>query len=292
MNGLDAHTIRFRRGAFLVALLSGSTLFAPVTAVETSPPESCKLHPRKVVNPGCDATLTGDVRDPGLTSPDLRPNVRDVAVRPMYIFDESTLTYTQSPPHLWFDTHAENHGAVPFDLMVEDLDVQATSSTSQCISWTATYVCRERAIVGGFVWHDEHKHFHYQDFAKYELRRLAADGRPDYSSAGLVGASEKVSFCLVDSEPLALPPSPTAYPPVCTATRQGVSPGWTDIYSNDLPGQQLSLDGLTDGRYALVITIDPPGRLYDSDRSNNRIEATVEIGGNLTTATVVERAWR
>ena len=147
---------------------------------------------------------------------------------------------------------------------------------SQCVSWTTT-LCRETRSVGGFVWHQEHLHYHYEDFASYELRRLNTAGEADMSAAGLITASPKVSFCLVDSTQVRSDAVPVPRYNSCQPLEEGISPGWSDVYHSDLEGQSLSLDGLTDGSYALLIAMDTSNRLYETDDTNNRVIATVAI---------------
>ena len=51
---------------------------------------------------------------------------------------------------------------------------------------------------------------------------------------------------------------------------QGISPGWRDVYTSDLDGQQIPLAGVPRGRdYALVITADPSNRLWETDETDN-----------------------
>jgi lysyl oxidase len=244
---------------------------------------------------GVRANATDPLKDavgnPEITLPNLVPNVEDVIIQYFYT-DEATQETTWGRPYLYFDTRAQNLGTVPVQLQLTDvpnLQDMASVPVSQCVSWVAR-VCRKQEPVGGFVWHQAHGHWHYQEFAKYELRRVGADGRPDYSSTGLVGVSEKVSFCFVDSDYLGNDDvKPLGYYRACTPTVQGISPGWTDIYDRGLPGQQFSLHGLSDGRYAVIIDMDYANRLRETNDDDNYVEVTVDISGDLTNASIVSR---
>lgn len=280
-------------GALLLGLAPGVD---PAWAENPAVPDSCKTHPTKVVNPGCAPAVSeqvdGAVADAlahETTYPNLVPNVTEVRIYRPLRWNPETQTVFEGPPMLTFDTHSQNFGTVPVDLLADDPENITASTVSQCVSWAPDYVCRERHRVGGFSWHAEHTHFHYQDFASYGLRRLGPDGRPDYSSAGLVGASEKVSFCLMDSTPVADDAVPVPTYAACNPIRQGISPGWADIYTSDLPGQEISIDGLADGSYALVVTMDPADHLFESDDTDNRIEVTVAISGGLRNAEITDR---
>lgn len=268
---------------------------AAVAAVLSSPahadgplPGSCKTHPNKVVNPGCVPALTGGVTDPAITLPNLVPNVVEVAVERPFEWDPETGTFYPGAPILYFDTRAQNLGTVPVQLTMNDVPDTETAPVSQCVAWTER-VCRAQEEVGGFVWHAEHQHWHFEEFAAYQLRRLGADGRPDYSSAGLIALSDKVSFCMIDSAQVDPNASPAPTYNTCLPTVQGISPGWEDIYTYDLPGQSFSLDGLADGRYALVISMNYASRLHESEYGDNVLEATIEVRNGMSEVEVVDR---
>lgn len=260
---------------------------APSQAEEDGPvPGSCALHPTHVVNPGCTPALTEDVREPGITLPNLSPDVRTVQVLHPFVFDEETQTFSQGGPELAFDGWVQNFGDVPLEIVADDPNNPTTAL--QCVSWTG-HVCRQKQVVGEYEWHEEHNHFHFTDFADYQLRRLTPEGRPDYSDAGLLAISEKVSFCLVDASPIdVLDPAPPFYFS-CGPTLQGVSPKWADVYGIGTPGQSLSIEGLADGRYALIVTMDYANRLYETDDTDNVVEVTVELSGGLTQAVIVDK---
>jgi hypothetical protein len=128
-------------------------------------------------------------------------------------------------------------------------------------------------------YHPSHDHWHFDNFARYTL----------YSerTGHTVGASRKVSFCVIDTgrpHP-ELPGSPKDgyYPqddenpefPTCSKTStDGLSVGWEDTYGASLPGQAIAITGRRKGRYCLVIEADPPtanpdGILAESNPNNN-----------------------
>lgn len=229
--------------------------------------------------------------DPGRALPNLVPNVEDLLIQ-TFRFTDDGFTF-ENGLFLWFDTRAQNLGDVPLQITVDEVETPETSTVSQCVSWRSAdaHVCRETEEAGGFEWHAAHNHFHYTDFARYELRTLAADGRPDYSDAGLLRVSEKVSFCLIDSERVQDDGSATQFYMTCLPTVQGVSPGWTDIYTADLEGQNFSIEGLSDGRYALIIDMNYAGTIQETDDTDDFLEATIELSDNLSEAAVVSRNW-
>ena len=180
------------------------------------------------------------------------------------------------PPVLRFPTYAMNVGAHALELVGSPTTTSPfVWSADQCVSWVEK-VCRAREAVGEFVWHPQHNHFHFADFATYELRRLTSSGTPDFSSAGLLASSPKVSFCLQDTEMNRADAPPPTYVG-CAGALQGISAGWTDLYDTGLPGQHLPIAGLSDGEYAIVITLNPDGMLRETSLDDNRAYSVVRL---------------
>ena len=122
--------------------------------------------------------------------------------------------------------------------------------------------------VGEFLWHPTHTHWHLEGFAVYQLWSINQAGEMEV----LAASSDKVSFCLIDTDIAA--PDNDLRPPSrqytgCGRGRQGLSVGWGDTYRSYLDGQSLPLDSVGDGLYALVSIANPEGRLRESDTGNN-----------------------
>lgn len=261
-------------------------------------PRPCATHPVHVVNPGCVPALVEKADELGdelvphdIAYPDLQPNVTQAFILRPSVYNPETGEFSEGPPEIWFDTLSMNVGTAAVDLQADDPTAQGGSTVSQCVSWTAEFVCRDRRPVGGFSWHAAHRHYHYDDFAAYSFRRLAADRSVDYSPAGLIATSGKVSFCLVDGlrvrDHARLAPRYVS----CTQVNQGISPGWADLYTADLEGQQMELGDIADGRYALVVDIDPADHLYETDNVHNRVEILVDISNDAHRVEIVDRRW-
>ena len=136
---------------------------------------------------------------------------------------------------------------------------------------------------GTFEFHTSHGHWHFQGFALYELRGVAADG-----SIGdqVVASSEKISFCMMDTTRVSSAIQHSSNKTYSTCTRdeaQGISVGWADTYSWRLAGQSLDITNVPNGVYWLVSTADPDSRLLETDDSNNRGAVQVSIKGNKVT---------
>ncbi len=174
---------------------------------------------------------------------------------------------------LRFSTSVANRSEFGFDLIGVPGGTD-TAAAEQCTSWAGPRVCSERSNVGRFVWHPEHGHHHFEAFELYELRKLNKNGAPDMSKKGLVASGGKVSFCLLDYEPDGPTDDPLYSLPhplyaACASGAQGISPGWRDTYTFGLYGQQILLRGVPDGTYAIVVTVDPDKRLFETTRSDN-----------------------
>ena len=120
-------------------------------------------------------------------------------------------------------------------------------------------------LVGSFVWHPEHNHFHVEDYATYSLQKDGAKGKSKRTST-------KTSFCLIDTDLIdgSLPGAPTSATYLdCDATTQGISVGWADVYGAHLPGQEISVSGLETADYRLTMEFDPKNRILESNDNDN-----------------------
>ena len=100
----------------------------------------------------------------------------------------------------------------------------------------------------------------------------------------MVASSEKVSFCVRDSirfdgRAARLARRPCYYGDCTQDSITGLSIGWADYYGSTLPGQELDIRGLPDGRYCLRTEADPADRLAKSNETNNGRSTLVRITG-------------
>ena len=98
-----------------------------------------------------------------------------------------------------------------------------------------------------------HNHFHFRNYATYEL----------VSPAGTVVRAAKRGFCMIDVVRFHGGPKPgkRTYALCGTQTtrgNQGISTGWADSYSRVLDGQFFVLDDVPAGAYTIRITVNPP----------------------------------
>ncbi len=174
-----------------------------------------------------------------------------------------------------FATGAANRGEHPLELSGQPSS-PSEAVAYQCIAWMQPRVCGDREEVGRFIWHPQHGHYHFEDFALYELRKLRRSGAPDLRQRGLVATSGKISYCIIDVEAddqnrplLYYFPYPLYYSCFTGIGIQGISPGWKDIYAKGTIGQEIALEGVPDGTYALTVEIDPADRLMETDETDN-----------------------
>lgn len=196
---------------------------------------------------------------------------------------------------LRFTTGSNNTGSFALDVLgAPPIDATRTVA-NQCIAWTDR-VCTARQEAGEFEFHPLHGHWHLNNFAQYDLRSLKGNGNPDMRDSGVVATGGKVSFCLMDYErqkpdDITDPYNTTGFYATCTGLLQGISTGWADLYTNDLAGQQILVDTVPDGDYALVVTVNPTTQLLETDYSDNTTYRKIRLGttfapGCVTTRTV------
>ena len=123
-------------------------------------------------------------------------------------------------------------------------------------------------IVGCRYYHPIHHHYHLEAFVHFMVES-AQTGK-------IVAGSNKVSFCLSDSQDfdLLLPGAPLSgyYSSLHCKPRnsvQGVSIGWADTYGWQTPGQEINITGLREADYCVITQTDPDDKLAESDETNN-----------------------
>ena len=122
-------------------------------------------------------------------------------------------------------------------------------------------------VVGNFLWHQEHLHYHYADFIVYDL---ISEDDPDHPD--LTGILQKSTFCLRDisrvTSEVAGKKQEATYK-ICGKELQGVSVGWGDTYYYNYPDQALNIESLESGRYRLTFIANPEKRIDELAYSNN-----------------------
>jgi hypothetical protein len=134
-----------------------------------------------------------------------------------------------------------------------------------------------------------HKHWHFTDFARYELL--------DASKANPV-VSGKEAFCLANTDAMdMLAPNVEWRTPednlgsVCgkpssTFIRETLSVGYGDTYDQARPGQAFDITSVPNGTYYIRITANPNGHLYETTTRDNVSLRKIVLGGTPTHRTV------
>lgn len=130
-------------------------------------------------------------------------------------------------------------------------------------------------VIPHIRFHHDHDHYHLDEFSRYELWSLSDSGQLEE----LVAVSSKVSYCVMDTEPLAATESARPGYASCFPSLQGLSPGWSDTYASHLAGQWLEITDLPPGMYLLRSIADPADHLREADDFNNEGHLLFELNG-------------
>jgi lysyl oxidase len=232
------------------------------------------------------------VASAALTYPDLR------ALPPADVRLETQAVGGQTHNLVRFSTQVANQGEGPLELQGTKRSLLSDEiyDVKQWIydPMRPVYDLRgpaDKEPVGIFYYHPEHFHYHFDDFADYELWRKRAFDRAQargFASGAPLFSSEKVSFCVMDSDKVG--DGGVATYDSCGPQKQGISRGWADTYHWDLYGQWIDVGPtpLRDGRYVLRVVADPTNKLFESpsradasreDRVANSAVTQIEIRG-------------
>ncbi|MEW6469075.1 MAG: T9SS type A sorting domain-containing protein [Bacteroidota bacterium] len=148
---------------------------------------------------------------------------------------------------------------------------------------------------GSMTYHPSHGHNHVDDWGVFTLRYQTSD--PDPRNWPIVATGAKLGFCLMDyyrcSDASAnhhCKDTNTVYNQGttlnnnnnfpnynlgggaynCSVVEQGISSGWTDVYSESLDLMWINIPaGTCNGQYWIVIEVDPNNNFLESDETNN-----------------------
>ncbi len=175
---------------------------------------------------------------------------------------------------LRFTTSIQNDGPGPIEIWgFSDNAVEVTTVVQHIHTAQSD---TKKVVVGDFIFHPTHEHWHLTNFARYELWTVDQNGNLEER----VAVTDKVSYCLRDDSRAGVSdPNVKQTYTGCNNERQGISPGWVDVYRYELPGQELDITGLPDGVYVHLTHIDPDDLLYETNRENNATAVFIEIEG-------------
>jgi hypothetical protein len=205
---------------------------------------------------------------------------------------------------LRFDNDIRNIGAGPLILRFSyapDAFINNCKMQQEIIAGDGTVADRD---AGPCIFHPQHAHFHYQNMGTYELYSVDGSLRPGTQP---IARSAKVGFCTIDVDDMTwgtaasrprtysfptcnvpnavtagiptLGPFGPGYPP----EYMGISPGWGDIYTWDLPQQYIDISKVPDGVYEVVSRSNPDGALLTADRSRETGVSCIRLQGTKVT---------
>jgi Lysyl oxidase len=207
-------------------------------------------------------TACGFLAVPALAAEELLPNLE--ALPPA----EMCLTTASGNTWLHFSTTSWNSGTGPLELVAGKPDRKAKKQKVYQRIYSSDGSARD-VLVGFFVWHQAHNHFHFEDYAHYILQPVNAPGASARTAT-------KTTFCVMDTTKID-PLADAAVYTTCGKSIQGMSVGWGDTYGYYLEGQAIDVTGLPDGDYRLEIVIDPKNRLLESEQADNTSEGMIHL---------------
>ena len=186
---------------------------------------------------------------------DLLPNLAPLPASDLKLQTVDTTTL------LRFSTTSWNSGSGPLELRGAEIIDNKENVYQRIYRSDSTFYDR---LAGSFVWHPQHGHFHFDDYALYTLSKVGSPGASDRISS-------KTTFCIIDTTRIdtKLPGAPNRAVYGGCSKLQGMSVGWGDTYKYYLFGQSIDVTGLEDGEYVLTITVDPKGRLAEANTGDN-----------------------
>jgi hypothetical protein len=182
---------------------------------------------------------------------------------------------------LRFDNLVGNLGKGPLEIAAEEIvehprSGQLINVSQRIYNSSGGYTSRQAGVM---EFHDEgsHHHFHFEEFAQYNLRSVEAGG----GVGEIVREGTKAGFCLRDSAIVSpfhpgrpgLPQYNDCYPV------GGISVGWGDLYDLTIDYQWIDVTDLAPGQYYLESIADPTHRLLETNEDNNttRVLITVNV---------------
>ncbi|QSQ11867.1 lysyl oxidase family protein [Myxococcus landrumensis] len=121
-----------------------------------------------------------------------------------------------------------------------------------------------------YVLDECHGHYHLTNFAAYELRD---------ASGKTVLSGRKQGFFLIDLQSFCTDGAPRGQ----VFESMGISPGWADIYTLDVPCQWVDITDLPDGNYTFQVSVDTRDIVDEGTVHPNTVGFPVRLEGDTVT---------
>jgi len=221
---------------------------------------------------GAAGTTTTTWTEEGMTSPRLLPDLSVMASQSRGYLYGWTIDQNQIPGRtlMRVSTATPNTGQGA-------LELRGTTTSPLVVQriyhQDGSY---DEQSAGSFTFHPSHGHLHFDDWVQLRLREVL----PNDGVGDIVAAGNKTSFAIIDLEPhnTTLPGAPTTgvYSGGLT---QGISVGWRDVYTKDLPDQWIDVTAVPPGQYWLEGVVDPENHVEESDETNNATRILITYAG-------------
>ncbi len=181
------------------------------------------------------------------------------------------------------------------------LDVEGFRSNGSPVMKAYQYFWRNGHVIGraragtmGFDSKPGHDHWHFEQFARYQLLD---------SAKNLAVRSHKVGFCIAPSDPVNLlaphsvwqPPSigfgGACGSPTALWVQEMMPVGWGDTYLQSVAGQAFDITSVPNGTYYIEIIANPQHVLQESNIRNDVSLRKVILGGTPGQRTAKVPAW-
>jgi hypothetical protein len=129
-------------------------------------------------------------------------------------------------------------------------------------------------FAGSFTFHPGHGHLHFDNWIHLHLRAV----EPGNDVGDIIASGDKTSFAIIDLvhyDP-DLPGSPNSIQ-YGGGLVQGLSVGWADVYSANLPDQWIDITDVPSGQYWLEAVVDPENSILESNETNNATRILIDL---------------
>jgi hypothetical protein len=206
-----------------------------------------------------------------------------------------------------FHDHGSGQDLLTFNATVwvggnSPLDVEGFRSNGSPVMKAYQYFWRNGHVIGraragtmGFDSQHGHHHWHFEQFARYQLLN---------SAKNLAVRSHKVGFCIAPSDPVnLLAPHAVWQPatigfsnftcgqPTALWVEEMLPVGWGDTYTQSVAGQAFDITSVPNGTYYIEVIANPQHVLYESNTRNDVSLRKVILGGTPGHRTVKVPAW-
>lgn len=141
-------------------------------------------------------------------------------------------------------------------------------------------------VVGNFLWHQEHLHYHFADFVDYILESVDTE-----NSSGVYEVRVKSTFCIRDVSLIDLELENRAEKAeylICGKEKQGISVGWADTYFFSYFDQNLDISNMDSGIYRLTFDVNPQWIIDELDYKNNKASILLDINIEELTVEIIK----